>query len=129
MLFVYAGLDLRECDRRVRLAMPADCIDMSKTLVGAIVSDIRTISMHHASGKQCVYLGFLDPLLMLTPPDEALCRQVFRKLDVYVIVSNPFILPLSWKNGITNLVIVGMQKDAQDTKAIDNGGIAHVSRA
>lgn len=129
MLFVYAGLNLRECDRRVRLAMPPDCIDMSKTTLAAIVSDIRTICMHHTSGQRSVYIGFLDPLLMLTPPDEALCRQVFRKLDVYVVVSNPFILPLSWKNGISKLIVVGMHKDAEDAKTLDNGCAAHVSRA
>jgi hypothetical protein len=129
MLFVYAGLNLRECDRRVRLAIPSDCIDMSKTAMTAIVSDIRTIYMHHGSGQRSVYLGFLDPLLMLTQPDEALCRQVFRKLDVYIVVSNPFILPLSWKNGISKLVIVGMQQDVEDAKALHDSGTAYVPRA
>jgi len=53
-------------------------------------------------------------------------------MDVYVVVSNPFVLPFSWKNGISKLVLVGRQEGdeeyyAQDTKVIDNGGATHVS--
>jgi hypothetical protein len=128
MLFVYAGLNLRECDRRIRLAMPPDCIDMSRTTVDAITANIRTVCMHSLK-KTSIYLGFLDPLLMLSLPDEALCRQAFRTVDVYVVVSNPFILPLSWKNGIAKLVVVGKQYDAPNTQTLDDSCPAHVSRA
>jgi len=131
MLFVYAGLDLRECDRRVRVDIPMDCIDMSRTTVDAITANVRTVCMHSLK-KTSIYLGFLDPLLMLSLPDEALCRQAFRTVDVYVVVSNPFILPLSWKNGISKLVVVGKQYDLQDapnTQTLDNSCPAHVSRA
>ena len=127
MLFVYAGLNLRECDRRIRLAMPPDCIDMSRTAMDAISANVRTVCMHSLK-KTSVYLGFLDPLLMLSLPDEALCRQAFRTVDVYVVVSNPFILPLSWKNGISKLVVVGQQQDAPNTQALDDSCTAHVPR-
>jgi hypothetical protein len=53
-------------------------------------------------------------------------------MDVYVVVSNPFILPLSWKNGLSKLILVGEhepEKDVKDAKIIDDGGAAHVSRA
>ena len=127
MLLVYAGLDLIECDRRARLDIPSDCIDMSKTSVTSIASGLRTICQHHSPGKS-VYIGFLDPLIMLSPPDEVLCRQAFRTMDVYIVVSNPFILPFSWKNGTSKLIIIGEhEEDAEDTKVIDDGRSAHVS--
>jgi hypothetical protein len=65
---------------------------------------------------------------MLSPPDEALCRQAFRTMDVYIVVSNPFILPFSWKNGTSKLIIIGEhEEDAEDTKVIDDSRSAHVS--
>ena len=93
----------------------------------AISANVRTVCMHSLK-KTSVYLGFLDPLLMLSLPDEALCRQAFRTVDVYVVVSNPFILPLSWKNGISKLVVVGQQQDAPNTQALDDSCTAHVPR-
>ena len=135
MLYVYAGLNLRECDRRIRLALPPDCIDMSRTVVADITSGLRTVCMHRrrSDKSNSVYVGYIDPLLMLSLPDEALCRQAFRQMDVYVVVSNPFMLPLSWKNGIAKLVVVGKQhdvcEDAPNSKTIHNGGVAHVSGA
>jgi hypothetical protein len=52
-------------------------------------------------------------------------------MDVYVVVSNPFILPLSWKNGIEKLVVVGEQydEDAANSKTLHDGSVAHVSGA
>ena len=125
MLWVYAGLNIRTCDARARQDLPTDCIDLSKTSSANLVEVLLTIFSHQTKGRS-IYLGFLDPLLMLTQQDEARCRRVFRAFEVYMVVSNPFILPLAWKNGLHSLRIIG-QQDVEAPPPVDNRGPAHVS--
>jgi hypothetical protein len=124
MLHVYAGLDVVACNNRARRDLPADAIDISKTPTSNLVETLLTIFGHHPHGCS-VYIGFLDPLLMLSQQDEVRCRKVFRAFQVYVVVSNPFILPFSWKNGLKTLTIIGRQ-DAETPTPIHDGGSSHV---
>jgi hypothetical protein len=128
MLHVYAGLDLIECDRRARRDLPPDSIDLSKTSSSNFAEALLTVFRHHAPGKSSIYAGFMDPLLMLSPQDEARCRRVFRAFDVYLVCSNPMILPFSWKNGLKSLVLIGQHttRDAETAPLVDNGRPAHV---
>lgn len=118
MLWIYAGLDLGRCDTRARADLPAGYIDLSKTRSQNVTKALQTVYEHHRTGH--VYLGFLDPLLMLSPSDEILSRKAFRNIDVSVVVSNPLILPFSWKNGSLKLVLVGDRKDAPPPKALND---------
>jgi len=70
-----------------------------------------------------MYLGFLDPLQMLSPPHEAACRRVFRECTVAFTTSNPLLLPYSWKNGTAKVVVVGSKnrEDASYTEIVHNG--------
>ena len=63
MLWVYAGFDLLECDRLARESLPAGYIDVSKTRVSDLSETLMTIYSHHPGAS--VYLGFVDPILML----------------------------------------------------------------
>jgi hypothetical protein len=109
MLHVFAGLNLIECDARARQTLPPGFIDLSKTRAGSLASELQTVYEHHSDTH--VYLGYLDPILMLSAPDEVLTRRAFRKLAVTAVVSNPLILPYAWKNGLEQLVIVGETKN------------------
>jgi hypothetical protein len=125
MLWVYAGLNIPACDARARQDLPADCIDVSKTPTSTLVDVLLTIYSHQTKGRS-IYLGFLDPLLMLSQPDEARCRRVFREFQVYMVVSNPFILPIAWKNGLHSLRILG-QQNVETAPPVDDRGAPHVS--
>lgn len=122
MLWVYAGLNLVECDKIARTALPTGYIDISKTRAADLSETMLTIYSHHPGAS--IYLGFLDPLLMISPSQEAACRKVLRECTVALVVSNPLLLPYSWKNGTSKLVVVGSKdnKDASDTKTLDDGG-------
>ena len=124
MLWVYAGLDVLRCDRRARRDLPSDAIDLSKISSANFADSLLTVYSHHPHGKS-IYVGFIDPLLMLSPQDEARCRRVFRAFDVYLACSNPLILPFSWKNGLKSLVLIG-QQDAETTPLVDDRRSAHV---
>ena len=126
MLWVFGGLDLLECDRMARKDLPAGYIDLSKTRACDIPEAIRTIQSHHANPS--IYIGYLDPLWMLTPPQEVLCRSALRSCTVGLVVSNPLILPLSWKNGTDRLVIVSGNKN-QDEHDADNSSTLNDRRA
>jgi hypothetical protein len=125
MLWVYAGLDVLACDRRARKDLPADAIDLSKISSANFADSLLTVFSHHAHGKS-IYVGFIDPLLMLSPQDEARCRRVFRAFDVYLVCSNPLILPFSWKNGLKSLVLIG-QHNVETPPPIHDSRSAHVS--
>lgn len=126
MLHVYAGTDLVACDARARKYLPADALDISKTPTSNLVDVLLTIFGHQAPGRS-VYIGFLDPLLMLSQQDEVRCRKVFRAFEVYMVTSNPFILPFSWKNGLKTLVVIGQHTDHAETPPpVHDGSSAHV---
>lgn len=124
MLHVYAGMDVIACDARARKDLPADTLDISKTPASNMVGALLTIFRHQAPGRS-IYIGFLDPLLMLSQQDEVRCRKVFRAFHVYMVTSNPFILPFSWKNGLKTLLIIG-QQDAETAPTVYDGGSPHV---
>ena len=126
MLHVYAGLNLLDCDARARKDLPEDAIDISKTPAGNLTEVLLTVFNHQPHGKS-VYVGFLDPILMLSQQDEARCRRVFRAFNVYMVCSNPFVLPFSWKNGLASLVVVGESKDAETSPPLDNRSSPYVS--
>jgi hypothetical protein len=127
MLWVYAGVDIVRCDRRARMDLPADVIDVTKTTVSNLAETLLTIYTHQTVGRS-VYLGFIDPLTMLSQQDEARLRKVFREFQVYMVVSNPFILPFSWKNGLASLVVVG-QHNVETSSFIDKCSSPHVSNS
>jgi hypothetical protein len=104
MLWIYAGLDLIKCDAVAREQLPDAFIDLSKVRSIDIAGHMETVYNHHTTGH--VYLGFLDPLIMLNPQHEAVIRKVFRKLNVSLVVSNPLILPFAWKNGTEKLIVI-----------------------
>lgn len=122
MLWVYAGADLIRCDQRARMDLPVNTIDVSKTT--NIAETLLTIYAHQTPGS-IIYLGYIEPILMLTPQDEARLRKVFREFEVVIVVSNPFILPFSWKNGMKTLVVVG-QHNVETSSPLDNGSSPHV---
>jgi hypothetical protein len=97
MLNIYS--DVRSCLKD----LPKDHFDLSKTMSNELCEKLETICEHHKSGD--IYIGFLEPLLMLIPQEEARIRKVFRKFEIFMIVGDPHILPFSWKNGIRKLVV------------------------
>jgi hypothetical protein len=121
MLWVYAGLDLAACDRLARSSLPSGYIDGSKTRTAELAETMTTIYTHHPGCS--MYLGFLDPLQMLSPPHEAACRRVFRECTVAFATSNPLLIPYSWKNGTAKVVVVGSKnkEDASDSKVVHDG--------
>ena len=126
MLHVYAGMDMVACDMRARKDLPPDALDISKTSTSNLVDALLTIFRHQPPGRS-VYIGFLDPLIMLSQQDEVCCREVFRAFQVYMVTSNPFILPFSWKNGLNTLVVVGQHIDHAETSTpVHDRGSAHV---
>lgn len=128
MLHVYAGMDMVACDTRARKDLPVGALDISKTPASNLVDALLTIFGHQAPGRSSVYIGLIDPILMLSQQDEVRCRKVFRAFDVYMVTSNPFILPFSWKNGLKSLVVVGQHtKDVETAATVHDGGSAHVS--
>ena len=122
MLWVYAGLNLIECDHLARDRLPSGYIDLSKTRASELSDTLVTVYSHHPGSS--IYLGFIDPLQMITQPHEAACRKVFRDCQVALITSNPLLLPYSWKNGTAKLVVVGKtkQEDARNSQVIHDSG-------
>ena len=128
MLWVYAGLNLVECDRLARLDLPKGYTDLSKTISSDLVREVETVQSHFPGAF--IYLGYVDPLLMLNPQHDTRCRKVFRACTVSVVVSNPFLLPYSWKNGTDRLTVVGENNtniNASTPETLNNGRSPHVS--
>jgi len=110
MLWIHAGLDLVKCDRLARAELPKGYTDLSKTPMTDLVRELETIQSHFPGAF--VYLGYVDPLLMMNPQHDTRCRKAFRGCTVSLVVSNPLLLPYSWKNGTDLLTVVGDTKDA-----------------
>lgn len=127
MLWVYAGIDLISAKQRAIEDLPDKSIDFSKCPSDTLSGAVRDFCDHHRTGH--IYLGYLDPLLMLHPIQETLLRRGFTHCNMSLIVSNPYLLPLSWKNGIEKLVIVnnGNRNDVISSKTLHNGSVTHVS--
>jgi len=126
MLWVYAGLNLVDCDRVARLDLPKGFTDLSKTPASNLAGELETVQSHFPGAR--VYLGYVDPLLMLSPQNDTRCRKAFRDCTVSMIVSNPLLLPYSWKNGTDRLTVVGTisKDDASPPETLDHGSSPHV---
>jgi hypothetical protein len=123
MLWVYAGLNLLECIKHAKEDLPKHAVDLSKVNTEHLPKAIQDFCNHHETGH--IFLGFLDPLLMLHPTEETLLRRGFTQCDMSVIVSNPCLLPLSWKNGCEKLRIYEAV-NAPNTETLHDGGSPHI---
>lgn len=99
--------------------LPDDYIDLSKINTNSLADKLDTVYNHHRSGN--IYVGFLEPLLMLTQQEEVRIRKVFRRFEVFMVVGNPFILPFSWKNGMRRLVIGRQYQNVKDPETFHYG--------
>jgi hypothetical protein len=125
MLWVYAGLDVLKTSQVAKEELPPNFIDLSKVPSENLVKAVTDYCNHHSTGH--MYIGYLDPLLMLHPMEETLLRRGFTQCDMSVVVSNPYLLPLSWKNGTSHLrVIEGPVKYVSSPEINNNGGAPHV---
>lgn len=126
MLWVHAGLNLVNCDRLARADLPKGYTDLSKTPMTDLVRELETVQSHFPGAF--IYLGYLDPLLMMNPQHDTRCRKAFRDCTVSLVVSNPLLLPYSWKNGTDRLTVVGDTNNANvsSTPTLDNSGSSHV---
>ena len=125
MLWIYAGIDLTSSVKLALEELPTGFIDLSKVTVEDLPKAVKDFCDHHLTGH--IYLGFLDPLLMLHPTAEAQMRRGFEKCDMTIVVSNPLILPLSWKNGTRRLrIIETVPRNANNTKIIHDGCPSHI---
>jgi len=129
MLWVYASLNLVECDRLARLDLPKGYTDLSKTPASNLVYELETIQSHFPGAF--VYLGYVDPILMLTPQHDTRCRRAFRDCTVSLVVTNPLLLPYSWKNGTDRLTVLGTtskddKNDARSPETLHHGGSPHL---
>jgi hypothetical protein len=122
MLWVYAGLDILRTMELAKQDAP-DALDLSKLTPDELASAVHDYCNHCVTGH--IYIGYLDPLLMLHPTDETLLRRGFTQCTMSVVVSNPNLLPLAWKNGTAKLKCIG-DTNVTDTKALDDGGTPHV---
>lgn len=125
MLWIYAGIDLFETSKLAISELPTPYFDLSTIMLQDVPKAIQDIYDHHSSGH--IYIGYLDPLLMLHPTDEAKLRKCFEKFNLSIVVSNPLIVPLSWKNGTSRLRICETyQKDVSKPEIINNGSPSHI---
>ena len=125
MLWVYSGLHILDVFDRIKQDLPEDYINLSKLSTEELPKAVTDYCDHHSNGH--IFLGYLDPLLMMHPIQETVLRRGFDTCTMSVIVSNPFLLPLSWKNGTEKIVILESEyNDAKCTKTFDNGSVAHV---
>jgi hypothetical protein len=124
MLWVYAGIDILAAYKLAKEELPETSIDFSKIISDELPKAVTDYSDHHSSGH--IFLGYIDPLLMLHPTDEAKLRRGFTQCTMSIVLSNPLILPLSWKNGTTRLRIIEGPQNADRTKIIDDGSTTHV---
>jgi hypothetical protein len=126
MLWVYAGLDVIETSKLARQELPQNYLDLSKVYSENLGKTIIDFCNHHETGH--LYLGYIDPLLMLHPMEETIMRRGFAQCNVSIVVSNPYLLPLSWKNGTSYLkVLEGPVKHVSKSKIDNNGSSAHIS--
>jgi hypothetical protein len=123
MLWVYAGLDVLHTFNVAKDSLPSNTIDLSKVEISNLPKAVQDYCNHNKAGH--IFLGYLDPLLMMHPTEETLLRRGFTQCDMCVVVSNPYLLPLSWKNGTAYLKVVE-PPNADKTQTLDNGSTAHV---
>ena len=101
MLIVHAGVPLP--------APSVEGLDLSNLTPSNLVDTLETICQHKTSSN--IWIGFLDPLWMLTEPERIRMRTCIRKLEITMTCSNPRLLPYSWKAEIRKLFIYEDQNE------------------
>ena len=102
-LIVYASQDVIKADGEARKE-PID-VDLSSISSSDIAERVETIRTHQRIHTK-IYIGFLDPLFMISPYHETILRRGIGDCTVIVTTSDPTALSLFWKNGTTHLHIV-----------------------
>jgi hypothetical protein len=102
MLIVHAGIPLP------RLPPAKGIHDLSNLRPADMLDTLETICQHKSVDK--VWVGFLDPLWMLTEPERIRMRDCIRKLEITMVCSNPRALPYSWKAEMTKLLVYENEK-------------------
>jgi hypothetical protein len=102
MLVVHAGIPLP------RISVAKGTHDISNLRPADMLETLETICQHKSADK--VWIGFLDPLWMLTEPERIRMRDCIRKLDITMTCSNPRALPYSWKAEISELIVYENEK-------------------
>ena len=103
-LIVYASLDIPKAVQMVQ-ERESGFIDLSKLPSADLADQTETIRTHQ-KGQTSIYLGFLDPLFMLTPYHETILRRSIQSCRVVLVCSDPTALSFCWKNGIEELHLV-----------------------
>lgn len=103
-LIVYASLDIPKAVQKVQ-EQETGYIDLSKLPSSDLAEQTETIRKHQKE-KTSIYLGFLDPLFMMTPYHETILRRSIQSCRVVLVCSDPTALSFCWKNGIEELHLV-----------------------
>ena len=95
-------------------------LDLSKVNSNELANESESIVSHHSN---CVvFLGYLEPGWMLSPPDQTRLRKLFRKFPVAFVSFYPESLPYSWK---TDIDTIYTDNPNGFTDSINNGSIIH----
>lgn len=103
-LIVVASLDVLGADAYVRKT-ESDFIDFSNLPSSKLAEQAEQVRLHQTK-QTTLYLGFVDPVFMLTPHHETMLRRAINACRVVLVTSDPATLSLCWKNGITHLHIL-----------------------
>lgn len=103
-LIVVASTDLLRADAYVR-ATERDFVDFSSLPSAKLAEQAEQVRLHQTQ-ETTLYLGFLDPVLMLSPYHETILRRAINTCRVVIVTSNPSTLSLFWKNGLSHLHIL-----------------------
>ena len=98
---VYASLDVLKAVQAVR-DKERDFIDLSKVSSDQLAEQVETIRTHQTEPKT-VFIGYIDPLYMLSPYHETILRRGLTDCRIVFVCSDPTALSFCWKNGITEL--------------------------
>lgn len=95
-------------------------LDLSKINANDLANESDSIIAHHTN---CfVYLGYLEPGWMLSPPDQTRLRKLFRKFPVAIVSCFPESLPYSWK---TDVETIYTDKTNGFSNLVNDGGAVH----
>ena len=95
-------------------------LDMSKINSNELANESESIVSHHSN---CiVFLGYLEPGWMLSPPDQTRLRKLFRKFPVALVSFFPESLPYSWK---TDIETIYTNISTGSAVSLNDGSIVH----
>lgn len=100
---MWLSLDLFKADNDIRTKYGKNWIDLSAVAPESIAEQAETLLSHKTEVP--IYLGFLEPLNMLSPYHETRIRPLLRYRTVVLLCSDPAALTFAWKNGIDSLTI------------------------